>query len=404
MIRATSFADGSVRFRTRFVRTKKFEAEEKAGRFLYPTWTTPAPRRWENIPGYPSLGQAGVTAVVKDGRLHAFDEVGLPYGLDPASLETTGPLNPDADAPAKGPSDYKAHTKTDGESGDWVLIGTRGQVKQDLHVLVKDRAGRHKAQVVLPSPRGEAYFHDFFWASPYAVFLLQPALLSPLPMVLGFRSYTDSLRWTPSAGGLLVVVDTSGERAPMTLEVPAVWMWHALNACGGDRILADFVGYDARIISSGPCGLPHDHAGTPRPAKAPGCCGASPSIWGQEGRDGDHRHGPFQSFPCPIPVGSDGSIAMAIAMGDITHDWYQTGLARIDARAARELISFGADYYVGEPIFAPDPARRRSRRDGGSRLDLAEVLDGKWEGFLASSMRPSGGGPVARLNSGPICP
>src|SRR6185369_6037451 len=132
MIRATSFAGGSVRFRTRFVRTRKFEAEEKAGRFLYPTWTTPAPRRWENIPGYPSLGQAGVTAVIKGGRLHAFDEVGLPYGLDPASLDTTGLIDPDPGAPAKGPSDYKAHTKTDGESGDWVLTGTRGQVKQDL--------------------------------------------------------------------------------------------------------------------------------------------------------------------------------------------------------------------------------------------------------------------------------
>ena len=87
---------------------------------------------------------------------------------------------------------------------------------------MKDRAGRHKAQAVLPSPRGEAYFHDFFWAAPYAVFLLQPALLSPVPMVLGLRSYTDSLRWTPPAGGLLVVVDTSGKRTPLTLEVPAV--------------------------------------------------------------------------------------------------------------------------------------------------------------------------------------
>ncbi len=138
MIRATSFAGGSVRFRTRFVRSRKFEAEEKAGRFLYPTWTTPAPRRWENIPGYPRLGQAGVTAAVKGGRLYAFDEVGLPYGLDPASLETTGIVDPDSGAPAKGPSDYKAHTKTDGETGDWVLIGTRGRVKQELHVLVKD--------------------------------------------------------------------------------------------------------------------------------------------------------------------------------------------------------------------------------------------------------------------------
>jgi hypothetical protein len=29
------------------VRTAKFEAEDKVGRFLYPTWTTPAPRYWE---------------------------------------------------------------------------------------------------------------------------------------------------------------------------------------------------------------------------------------------------------------------------------------------------------------------------------------------------------------------
>jgi carotenoid cleavage dioxygenase-like enzyme len=123
MIRATSFAGGSVRFRTRFVRTKKFEAEDKAGRFLYPTWTTPAPRRWENIPGYPRLGQAGVTTVAKGGRLYAFDEVGPPYGLDPASLETTGLVKPDSDAQARGRSDYKAHTRTDGENGDWVLIG-----------------------------------------------------------------------------------------------------------------------------------------------------------------------------------------------------------------------------------------------------------------------------------------
>src|SRR5215469_12197065 len=43
MIRATTFVDGKARFRNRFVRTQKFEAEEKAGRFLYPTWTTPAP-------------------------------------------------------------------------------------------------------------------------------------------------------------------------------------------------------------------------------------------------------------------------------------------------------------------------------------------------------------------------
>jgi all-trans-8'-apo-beta-carotenal 15,15'-oxygenase len=405
MIRATSFAGGSVRFRTRFVRTKKFEAEEKAGRFLHPTWTTPAPRRWENIPGYPRLGQAGVTAAVKSGRLYAFDEVGLPYGLDPASLETTGIVDPDSGAPAKGPSDYKAHTKTDGENGDWVMIGTRGRVKQDLHVLVKDRAGRHKAQAVLPSPRGEAYFHDFFWASPYAVFLLQPALLSPLPMVLGFRSYTDSLRWTPSAGGLLVVVDTSGKRAPLTLDVPAVWMWHALNAhVAGDRILADFVGYDApdhflgpdaafRTIMQGRRGL----------AKAPGMLRRfTIDLQARKAGMETIAEGHFE-FPMAHPgrVGRKHRYGY-VAMGDISHDWYQTGVARIDVESgARSEFAFGTDFYVGEPIFAPDPA---AAADPAATEDrgwiLAEVLDGKrGKSFLAVFVAAHlGDGPVAKLN------
>src|SRR5215475_6749902 len=87
MIRATSFADGRARFRTRFVRTAKYDAERKAGTFLYPTWATPAPGSFTNIP---SRSQAGITPVVKNGVLFAFDEVSVPYTLDPASLATTG--------------------------------------------------------------------------------------------------------------------------------------------------------------------------------------------------------------------------------------------------------------------------------------------------------------------------
>jgi carotenoid cleavage dioxygenase-like enzyme len=37
---------------------------------------------------------AGVTAVVKDGVLYAFDEVGHPYALDPDSLSTMQQLDP----------------------------------------------------------------------------------------------------------------------------------------------------------------------------------------------------------------------------------------------------------------------------------------------------------------------
>ena len=84
MIRATTFANGRARFRNRFVRTTKYIAEQKAGAFLYPTWTTPAPRFFDNIPCIPSHSQAGVTPVVKAGTLYAFDELGAPWALDAA--------------------------------------------------------------------------------------------------------------------------------------------------------------------------------------------------------------------------------------------------------------------------------------------------------------------------------
>ena len=176
MIRATTFANGGARFRNRYVRTAKYNAEQKAGAFLYPTWTTPAPGFFENIPCIPSHSQAGITPVVKGDRLYAFDEVGPPWVLDPASLDTERALNPYEGESETGPASYKAHTKTDGRSGDWVLVGVRGRMNPDLHVVVKNHMGQQTRHLVHPSPRGAAYFHDFFWADPFVVYHLHPAL------------------------------------------------------------------------------------------------------------------------------------------------------------------------------------------------------------------------------------
>src|SRR5216684_1802566 len=54
-------------FSNRFVQTQKYQQESKAGRFLYPTWTTPAPGFFDNLLGFPTRSQAGVTPVIKHG-------------------------------------------------------------------------------------------------------------------------------------------------------------------------------------------------------------------------------------------------------------------------------------------------------------------------------------------------
>jgi all-trans-8'-apo-beta-carotenal 15,15'-oxygenase len=389
MIRATSFAGGQARFRNRFVRTSKYLDEKEAGEFLYPTWTTPAPGFFDNIPCIPSRSQAGVTPVIKDGVLYAFDELGTPYGLDPATLKTLREIDPYEGAEGTGPADYKAHTKTDGETGDWVLIGQRGRMKPELHVVVKDRTGRQAKHVVQPSPRGSAYFHDFFWAEPYVVFHLHPALLSPLPMLAGFRTFADSLEWRPEQGSILFVVDTTGARAPVTVEVQASWMWHALNAyTAGNTIVADFVGYDEPDHFLGPdASFRAIMQGREGIANAPGTLRRlTIDLSGKQARLETVADGRYE-FPF-VPQGRAGWRHRYgyVASHSSSHGWFHDGLARIDTDSGKQTVfHFGPGYYVGEPVYVPDPAAAvnlATMEDRGWLL--CEVLEGKSEkSFIA---------------------
>jgi all-trans-8'-apo-beta-carotenal 15,15'-oxygenase len=398
MIRAFTFLDGKVRFRTRFVGTEKFTREARSARFLYPTWTTPAPSLFENFPEIPSKSQAGITAVVKAGVLYAFDEVGKPYALDPESLDTTQPLDPGGPGAQAFPKAYKAHTKTDARTGAWVLTGTSGQLRQQLHAVLIDAMGAPLAHVHTPNPRGD-YFHDFFWTGRRVVFHLHPTPLSPLPMLLGLRTYVESLSWRPDLGSLLVVVDPMGAEAPVTLEVPATWMWHAANAHERDNtIIADFIGYDAPDHFFGPDAafraIMTGHTGV---ASAPG-------KFRRITIDLSHRTARLETvidqhfeFPTVSPrVHGQGYRFAYAAIGDISRGWFHDGIAKIDVEAGKhEEYRFGAQAYVGEPVFVP---RAGAQDEDGGWL-LCEVLDGRTECsklaiFDARSLQA---GPVAAV-------
>ncbi|EEA01012.1 Carotenoid oxygenase [Burkholderia sp. H160] len=403
MIRATSFADGGAHFRNRFIRTAKYMAEQSAGEFLYPTWTTPAPGFFANVPCIPTRSQAGVTPVIKDGILYAFDEVGGPYRVDPVTLDTSGEVDPYDGSPGTGPTNYKAHTKTDAKTGDWVLVGQRGLRKPQLHVVVKDKAGRQTRHVAYDSPRSSAYFHDFFWADPYVVFHLQPALLSPLPMLIGERPYAESLHWRPEQGSVLFVVDTTGASPPVVLEVPAVWMWHALNASrSGNTIVADFVGYDApdhflgadasfRAIMQGRDGI----------ANAPGTLRRL-TI------DLDARRASAETIAAghyEFPIVPQQRVGQPYRYGYVASQraqqgWFHDGVARIDVSSgAMNAFYFGDGHYVGEPVFVPDPAAQADTADDRGWL-LAEVLDGTSGTSFIAVFEPRAleDGPVAKVH------
>ena len=351
MLQCFDFSAGTVRYRNRFVRTEKFIAEEAAGVFSYPTWTTLAPAGLFTNLGNRIKSQAGVTTLVRDGNVLALDEVIPLHVLDPDSLDTLGAFNFPEGVEMPG---CKAHTKTDPVSGDWVLAATEYGRTLTLRWLVLARDGTVKAQGAVKSPR-MTYLHDFMVTERYIIFVLHPVEFSSAGMLLGLRSFTDSLTWKPEQGNLVMVLDRSGGE-PVFIEAPAAYMWHALNAYEQNgEIVADFVGYDTPDHFIGP-----DPAfaavmrGDEGDAEFPGTIrryviDLKTTSLRQETVDAGMHEFPMVDLRAGLRKHRYGYFTC----GHIG-DWLLDGVARIDMDSgARKEYRFGPRHFVGEPVFAP---------------------------------------------------
>lgn len=394
MIQRFDFAgDSAARYASRFVRTAKFVEEEAAGEALYGTWTTRAPGGFLANLGADIPTQAGVATVVKDGVLLALDEVDPIYALDPDTLATTGPYQI---APGLALPGVKAHTKTDGKTGDWTLIGTEYGPSMTIRIVTRGRDGAIRLRRELKSPR-MTYLHDYFVTERHIVLLLHPVSFSPFAMLAGLKSFTDSLTWNPADGNLVLVLEKDGDAPPRQFAAPAAWMWHSLNAWEtGNTIVADFVGYEAPDHFLGEDAfLAAIMDGERGQARYPGTLRryvidlAAGGLREAIVADGHHE------FPIVDPRKAShahrhGYFAIG-APGDFVTD----GVARIDMETGRrDAFRFGPKHFVGEPVFAPaGPAE-------GEGWLLAQVQSGETgRNFLAVFEAGNvSAGPVARVH------
>lgn len=396
MIRAFTFSGSRVRFRTRFVSTEKFKREDASKKFLFPTWTTPAPGFFANLPEIPRLSQAGISVVVKAGTLYAFDEIGAPYAINPQSLATIRAIDPRGNR--ADPLAYKAHTKTDGATGAWVLTGTSGSPHQQLHGVLISADGSPLAQWQTPNPRGD-YFHDFFWTGRRILYHLHPAPLAPVPMLMGLRPYADSLSWSPQLGSLLLIADPDPSVAAIRIEVPASWMWHAVNAYERDgTIIADFIGFDAPDHFFGPRAafrtIMQGHDGVARSAGKLRRFIIDPARRTARLETLFSEHFEFPMIN-PRLQGLPHRFVFC-AIGDIARSWFHDGVAKIDLASGRvEQFRFGPLAYVGEPVFVP---REGSPAEDSGWL-LCEFLDGRTErsALLIFDAQTVSQGPIAQI-------
>jgi all-trans-8'-apo-beta-carotenal 15,15'-oxygenase len=398
MVQAFRLHGAGAHYRNRFVRTAKFVAEETAGRFIYPSWSTLAPGGMlANFMGVSRFkSQAGVTVYLRNGRLYAFDESFLPYELDPVTLETVGESWLGLPETL---STYSAHSKMDHQSGEWLHFGIWYGPRPKLHITVFDKGGGLKMHRELPMPRN-AYMHDWFVSERHLILLLHPARIAYLGVLLGQRSLADSLRWTPEEGNLIMVLEREGNGVPLFLEAPPCFMWHSFNAYEkGEEIIADFIGYDNP-----------DHL-----------IGLKPAAFAVMGTDKGNYHYPGKvrryviaparrSVRLELPGGENcewprinelhrcHTYRFGYMVEARPGDFFWTLISRLDMENGRtERFDFGAGCYCSEPVFAPLSSLRDLPTNGDEPgWLLTEVYDSRNRKSFLAVLRAD------RISEGPV--
>ncbi len=190
MVCALRFDNGGVRFTNRFVRSAKFVAEEEASRPLFRTFGTgfKADRLKRRI-GLES--PVNVSVYPYQNSVLAFGEQGLPWELDPISLETRGEY--DFGGALNDISPFAAHPKFDHASGEMFNFGiaySAADPQLNLYRFGEDAALIYRKRLPLDYA---CSIHDFCLSQSYVVFYLSPYILNMESLARDGRTLMEAL-------------------------------------------------------------------------------------------------------------------------------------------------------------------------------------------------------------------
>ncbi len=165
------FRGGRVDFRSRFVRTQRFKAQESAGRSLFGVYRN----RTTDDPSVMRIsgGTANTALVFHAGRLFALKEDSPPVVIDPHTLETLDDYYTFGDALRS--RTFTAHPKIDSHSGEMIGFGyeATGDGSDDVAVHSIDSGGRLTNETWIKAPY-VGMLHDFAVTERHIAFLCIP--------------------------------------------------------------------------------------------------------------------------------------------------------------------------------------------------------------------------------------
>lgn len=242
MVCALRFERGHLCFTNRFVRSHKFVAEETAGHPIFRTFGT-AFEADQIKRGISLESPVNVSVYPYGGRLLAFGEQGLPWELDPVTLETRGVFTFGGRLNEVSP--FSAHPKFDPATDEMFNFGIAFSATQPMLNVYRFAAPAkllYRKRLQLDDPRS---VHDFSLSPRYVVFYLSPYILDMDVLIREGRTLMDALRWEPERGSQVrIILRDSGEDVA-TIPIGQRYCLHLINCFEVDnRLMVDVIEYD----------------------------------------------------------------------------------------------------------------------------------------------------------------
>jgi carotenoid cleavage dioxygenase-like enzyme len=235
MVTMFRLGEGHVDFRSRYVRTEKYELESKAHRALFGMYRNP-------YTSDPSVtGRDGTTAntsiVFHAGRLFALKEDGLPHELDPDTLETRGKHRFEGKLRSLT---CTAHPKIDPRTGELLSHGyeARGLATRDVSLQVVSRSGELVREDFFLAP-WVSFMHDWAVTDRHFVFPVTPTTADDARMRKGGAHWM----YQPGVDAMFGLMRRDADVQDLRwYRVPDCSQGHVLNAFSeGDTVYVDIL-------------------------------------------------------------------------------------------------------------------------------------------------------------------
>jgi all-trans-8'-apo-beta-carotenal 15,15'-oxygenase len=239
MVTAVTFDKGRAWFRNRFVQTpgymEELQKQKVCGRGVFGTAKNKG-AWWSNIFDVSIKNIANTHVLYWSQRLFALWEGGMPFELDPVTLETLGNGESDLDGSLPAGQAYAAHYKIDTKTNTVCNFAIAPDISgpNTSHTVT---VMEHKADLKLRYLRRYSLprfglAHDTAITDNYFLFASAPIKFDPLPFVLGRKGVAQCIAWDDSLGKSQIHLVPRGSQSGNTIsiDIPPSFCFHIANA------------------------------------------------------------------------------------------------------------------------------------------------------------------------------